>query len=326
MSTVMTSLANRVRPTLRAEVQHLIGAMASRRASRRCLNLLYSALPQRQTARLHSLCHALFADGRALIDEGSWTVNFAGKRLLLPLTAERAWQEWDAAVATLGHDLEVKTTYANLLRSSRRPRMFFDVGANYGLHSLLFLAHGVPTISFEPNPACHGYLQRVSQLNHLSCNIQSAALSDEEGWAELWFPERDTWMGTTDAAVRDSLAGEFPLRSIKVEQTTVDAFVARHGMHPDLIKIDTEGNEARVLRGSRETLRSLRPLVIFESFPAARDAVMATLDEVGYQIALLPVATASPVNVIEGGGFREHPSRNFIAFAAEQLEDGGCLL
>jgi len=326
MSTVMTSLASRVRPALRAEVQHLIGAMASRRASRHCLNLLYSALPQRQTARLHALCHALFADGRPLIDEGSWTVSFAGKRLRLPLTAERAWQEWDAAVATLGHDLEVKITYANLLRSSRRPRMFCDVGANYGLHSLLFLAHEVPTVSFEPNPGCHDYLQRVCQLNHWSCNIQAVALSDQEGCAELWFPERDTWMGTTDAAVRDSLAREFPLRSIKVEQTTMDAFVARHGIHPDLIKIDTEGNEARVLRGSRQTLRSLRPLVIFESFPAARDAVMATLEAVGYRIALLPLATGSPVRVIEGSCFRQHPGRNFIAFAAEQLEDGGCLL
>jgi len=322
----MTSLAKRVRPTLRAEVQHLIGAMASRRASRHCLNLLYAALPQRQTARLHALCHALFADGRPLIDEGSWTVNFVGKRLLLPLTTERAWQEWDAAVATLGHDLEVKVTYANLLRSSRRPRMFFDVGANYGLHSLLFLAHGVPTISFEPNPACHGYLQRVSQLNHLNCNIQAVALSDEEGCAELWFPERDTWMGTTDTAVRDSLAHEFPLRSIKVEQTTMDTFVAKHGIHPDFIKIDTEGNEALVLRGSRETLRSFRPLVIFESWPAARNAVMATIEEAGYRIGLLPSREGSPVSVVDGRTFREHPGRNFIAFAAEQLRNGDCLL
>jgi len=319
----MTSLAKRVRPTLRAEVQHLIGAMASRRASRRCLNLFYSALPQRQTARLHGLCHALFADGRPLIDEGTWTVSFAGKRLLLPLTVERAWQEWDAAVATLGHDLEVKTTYANLLRSSHRPKMFFDVGANYGLHSLLFLAHGVPTISFEPNPACHGYLQRVSQLNHLSCNIEPVALSDEKGCAELWFPERDTWMGTTDTAVRDSLARDFPLRNIQVAQTTLDAFVTTKNIQPDLIKIDTEGNEARVLRGSRETLRSFRPLVIFESWPGARDAVMATLEEVGYRIGMLPVTEGSPVSVIEGSAFREHPSRNFIAFAAEQLGNRG---
>ncbi len=238
-------------------------------------------------------------------------MSFAGKRLLLPLTAERAWQEWDAAVATLGHDLEVKITYANLLRSSRRPRMFFDVGANYGLHSLLFLAHGVPTISFEPNPACHEYPQRVSQLNRWNCNIQAVALSDEEGWAELWFPERDTWMGTTDAAVRDSLAREFPLHSIKVEQTTTDAFVAKHGIHPDLIKIDTEGNEARVLRGSRETLRSFRPLVIFESWPAARDAVAATLEEAGYRIGLLPVTEGSPVSVVEAETSSPSPPSNW---------------
>lgn len=307
-------------------MQHLIGAMAARGASRRCLNLAYSALPQRQTARLHRLCHALFADGRALINEGSWCVSFAGKRLVLPLTAERAWQEWDAAVAILGHDLEIKTTYANLLGSSRRPKVFFDVGANYGLHSLLFLAQGVKTISFEPNPDCHGYLHRVCEVNQLTCDIQAVAISDEEGWTELWFPERGTWMGTTDAAARDSLARDFLLRSIKVELTTIDAFVTRTGNHPDLIKIDTEGNEVRVLRGSRQTLRSSRPLVIFESWPGTRDVVMAIFEESGYCIASLPLQLGSAACVLDRDSFLRHTGENFIAIATEQLESGCRLL
>ncbi len=253
-------------------------------------------------------------------------MRFAGKRLVLPLTATKVWQEWDAAVAILGHDLEIKTTYASLLRSPRRPKLFFDVGANYGLHSLLWLAHGVPTVSFEPNPNCHGYLRRVCQLNHLACDIQALALSDREGETELWFPERETWMGTTDAGVRDSLARELPLLAMKVAQTTIDAFVSRHGCRPDLIKIDTEGNEARVLRGSRETLRSLRPLVIFESWPGARDAVMASFEEAGYRIAPLPVRPGLPTGVLQGRSFYEHPGRNFIAFPAEQVENGRSLL
>jgi len=315
----MRDFTGKVRPRVRQEVTNLIGAMAARRASRRCLNLMYSALPQRQATRVHGLCHALFADGRQLIDEGSWSVTFAGKRITLPLTAERAWQEWDAAVAILGHDPEVKTTYANLLRSPRRPRVFFDVGANYGLHSLLFLAHGVRTISFEPNPECHGYLQSVCRLNRLPCDIRALALSDQEGPAELWFPKHQTWMGTTDAEARDSLPGDRTLRSITVEKTTMDAFVARSGIQPDLIKIDTEGNEVQVLRGARETLRCLRPLVIFESWSRAREGVMETLEECGYRIASLPREPASAARLLDGFSFRQHPGENFIGIAAEQM-------
>jgi len=110
------------RPTLRHGLQGLVRSMAVRRSSRQCLNLLYSALSRREKARFHALCNALFADGGAPLEDGSWIVKFARKRLVLPLTAEGAWQEWDAAVAILGHDLEIKTTY--LLRS-RRPKLFF---------------------------------------------------------------------------------------------------------------------------------------------------------------------------------------------------------
>lgn len=320
----MDSLLATPRP-LRRRLQRLVRSMAARRSSRRCLNFVYSALPRREKARFHALCNALFVDRGVQLDDGSWIVRFAGKRLVLPLTAEGAWQEWDAAVAILGHDLEIKATYANLLRW-RRPKLFFDVGANYGLHSLLFLVHGISTVSFEPNANCHAYLRRVCELNRLTCNIQPVALSDVEGFTELWFPERQTWMGTTDAHVRESLAEDFVLSSLQVEQTTIDKFVARHGCRPDLIKIDTEGNEIRVLKGARETVKSCRPLLIFESWPGGRDDLLEILDEMSYRVSPLPLRVDLPARVLDGREFLGHPARNFLAFPIEHLAaDGGLL-
>ena len=40
-------------------------------------------------------------------------------------------------VSIVGHDIEVKETYAALIASDHRPTLFLDVGANYGLHSIL---------------------------------------------------------------------------------------------------------------------------------------------------------------------------------------------
>jgi len=133
-------------------------------------------------------------------------------------------------------------------------------------------------------------------------------------------------MGTTDAHVRESLGKDFRLSSLLVEQTTLDDFVAQHNCGPDLIKIDTEGNELHILRGSRETLRSLRPLVIFESWPGSRDGLFRMFKEVGYGISPLPLRPRSPARVLENCSFLEHPGRNFIAFAAEQVAIGGRLL
>jgi hypothetical protein len=65
------------------------------------------------------------------------------------------WLDWFLALATLGDDSTVKKTYAAIVSSSRKPDLFLDVGANYGTHSLLFLAHGIRTWSFEPNARCY---------------------------------------------------------------------------------------------------------------------------------------------------------------------------
>jgi hypothetical protein len=46
---------------------------------------------------------------------------------------------------------------------------------------------------------------------------------------------------------------------VQVAATTVDAFCRRHGVTPQVIKIDAEGAELEVLRGARETIRAAGP-------------------------------------------------------------------
>jgi FkbM family methyltransferase len=50
-----------------------------------------------------------------------------------------------------------------------------------------------------------------------------------------------------------------------VQATTLDALLA--GARPDVIKIDTDGYDGRILAGSRNTLHSARPSVLFEWHP-----------------------------------------------------------
>lgn len=133
------------------DAQAVVGALAAHSLSRCWLNSFYLALPLNLKMKLYNIAARLFAAGRPLEADGLWIIRFAGMSLLLPLTTRGAWQEWDAAVSILGHDIEVKTTYANLLRSTRRPKLFFDVGANYGLHSLSRMECKPSLLSRTPN-------------------------------------------------------------------------------------------------------------------------------------------------------------------------------
>jgi FkbM family methyltransferase len=186
------------------------------------------------------------------------------------VAADHTRRERDATVAALGHEPEIKSPMPTCFGSAAAPSCFSLSAPIMACIFSLWLAHGVRTVSFEPTARCHAYVRRASKLNGLTCNIESVAVSDRECTATLWFPEREDWLGSIDASLHESLARTFSLCSAEVGQTTIDTYVSGHGCSPELIKIDTEGNELRVLRGSRETLRSCRPLVIFESRPGER--------------------------------------------------------
>jgi FkbM family methyltransferase len=248
-----------------------------------------------------------------------WKVDVAGVAVTMPLRGAEAWLDWDLAMSLIGHELEIKQTYLYLLRD-QRPSLFLDVGANYGLHSLLFLSHGVPAVSFEPNPACHDYLRTAAQLNHLSAELQPVALGAIVGSTDLVFPEGETWLGSSEPEVRERLVRSSQrVTRLRVPQTTLDEFLRRDGRRPDLIKIDTEGNEAAVLEGARDTLRTARPLVIFESWrDTSRDQVFFRLDEAHYRIYSLPYRPTGPGPALDLVGMRQYRDTNLIAVPAER--------
>ncbi len=312
MSQTIRKAVKAVRPTARSDIQPLVRRLIKTRATRRLVNALYLAMSGRQQEEFYWFFANLFEDSSASVQEGDWKIRFAGKRLVLPLTNQNISLEWASAVAILGHDYDVKRTYEQLIKAGR-VKVFFDVGANFGLHSLLFLAHGIETISFEPNPNCHAFQRRLSAMNELTCDIQPVALGEHEGAVSLWYPENLTWFGTTDHSMRDRLSEA--LNQIEVEQTTLDEFVKRSGRPPELIKIDTEGNELNVLKGSLLTLNEHSPLVIFESWQglSPRKDLFSFFEQVDYTVASLPLPEKGKAPALDERGFLESEAINFIA-------------
>jgi len=69
-----------------------------------------------------------------------------------------------------------------------------------------------------------------------------------------------------------------------VPVTTIDEYVRRNGIERiDLLKVDVESQEHRVLHGAREVLSVHRPLILLEVLPAADiDALEAVRRQYNY--------------------------------------------
>jgi len=162
--------------------------------------------------------------------------------------------------------------------------IFIDVGANIGVATVTaLLDYGFPrALAFEPEPRNHQLLR----INLLSNGVEDRAralplaASDEPGHAELALSP----VNFGDHRLREhagvrSAAGDAPLLTtdpdgpgdgggadiIPVEAISLDAFLERENIAlPDagLLWIDTQGHEARVLKGARRILELGYPVVI----------------------------------------------------------------
>ena len=142
-----------------------------------------------------------------------------------------------------------------------------DIGANVGFFSLAVLAliPGSTVHMFEPSPVSRGHLAQSIAKNSLESRVRlnPYALYSEPGEMDFCVhPEKyAAFDGLRDTrSVKDST----PIH-IKVPVTTLDIYLTQAGVkHLDLVKIDVEGAEMFVLQGAEDTLKELRPRVLFE--------------------------------------------------------------
>ena len=128
----------------------------------------------------------------------------------------------------------------------------FDVGANVGNRSVVFLELGARVVAVEPQDKCGRELERRFGSNPAFTLVRDA-LGESEGEAELLVSDESTvssmakdWVETVKSTGR---FGETEWQKVqKVHTTTLDSLVARHGS-PAFCKIDVEGYEPVVLSG-----------------------------------------------------------------------------
>lgn len=123
-----------------------------------------------------------------------------------------------------------------------------DIGAHYGIYSLLAAKKAKKVYAFEPVPENFAILQKNAQDNHLGhITPINKAVSDKEGNVTF----NVTW-ASDSAGFYDHPNAEV-IRKIDVQTNSIDNELA-NVKNVSFIKIDTEGHEIHVLDGLQKTL------------------------------------------------------------------------
>jgi FkbM family methyltransferase len=140
-----------------------------------------------------------------------------------------------------------------------------DAGAHAGtiLREMVRLAPSGRHVAWEPLP---GFAARLRDA-YPGVEIREAALSDRAMMREFAHVVSDP--GWSAFVARPALAGG-DVETIRVRTEPLDDALPE-GIQPAFFKIDVEGAEEEVLRGSMRTIRAHRPVIAFEHGAGSAD-------------------------------------------------------
>jgi FkbM family methyltransferase len=163
--------------------------------------------------------------------------------------------------------------YRELLTELRRGDLIFDVGANVGFKTDLFLRMGARVVAIDPDETNQSILrERFLNLRLVQkpVVVVGKAVSDKNSVESMLIDGPGSAVNTLSrkwaTTLRENKArhtfGHSGLdfaRSKTVESTTLEDLIAKYG-RPLFIKIDVEGYELNVIRGLRQPV----PYLSFE--------------------------------------------------------------
>jgi len=150
-----------------------------------------------------------------------------------------------------------------------------DVGASFGYYTLLAakrVGNSGLVFAFEPNPQSYEVLiENIKMNNWKNVKTFQLAISDRREEVILNIPK----MGQTGStfARRDNI-----VRKIRVKALPLDSFLELRKV--DIVKIDVEGAELKVLRGMRNILREGRAKIICEIHPKQIASLGGSISEI----------------------------------------------
>lgn len=182
---------------------------------------------------------------------------------------------------------------AYILEAVKKGDTVMDIGAHKGGY-LYFMEQNVgkqgKIYAFEPQSSLNAYLVKMKKImGWENVTIEHLALSDTASEVTLFIPSNKTGQSSSPGAtiVEHKVLDEVSSTET-VHTQTMDAYCEMHQIHPNVLKIDVEGNELKVFQGGINTLKKYKPKIIveIEAIHVGEDRVLETfnfLQNLGYQ-------------------------------------------
>lgn len=199
-----------------------------------------------------------------------------GRHFVRPFNLGESYVQWrgetiyyDSRFGLAGYQ-RILTSQVNLFQIAGLAgfRTVIDCGANVGYFSKMItqIAPGALVYAIEPVPAIFECLRKNTATSP-NVKVFETALSDSVGYLRMAFDPQESAI----SHVSDS-------GGVEVVSTTLDQFVASNGIESiDLLKIDTESFEDRVLRGAEATLARTKNLLIEVTMEGNHNYTMSSL-------------------------------------------------
>ena len=204
-----------------------------------------------------------------------------------------------------------------------------DIGANIGLYTMMAAARVGPSgrvYAFEPLAANFASLVETIRLNGFCDRVTpfSLALTDAPGVYPFHYLSMEA--GASGSQLHEAVdwrERDFAPQVTEMKfGTSLDALVEAGAMQPpDVVKIDVDGNEVRILRGMRGLLRAERRprIVSVEVNARERATLFAEMHGAGYRFASRN-DTMGGLRQINAGADPEEVPYNAIFRPAESAE------
>lgn len=201
----------------------------------------------------------------------------------------------------------------------KKEDLCFDIGANYGNRSEIFLKLGAKVIAVEPQPLPYKFLKRKFK-NKIT--IDSRALGSENGNAKMFISSASTLTSLSTEWIDKVKENRFKEATwnnqIEVEVTTMDNLIDQYGK-PDFCKIDVEGYEFEVLKGLSKSIKYISFEFTFPEFVDKAINCIEHLNQLGKMVC----------NYSEGEkmelGLNEWVSPNIFIDSLNKFSDRGII-
>ena len=194
------------------------------------------------------------------------------------------YEKIDNAVIRYGYfDDDV---YKAISKNLKDNDTFWDIGANIGLHSVT-LKKNYPNLNcyaFEPFPRAAVQFELNCTLNNITIPLYTIAIGKVNGFKGMYTTNQN--LGASGLLELKTLKGEGTLYKVAVyssDQLVSDFNIAP----PDILKIDTEGNELNILQGAQGILSSGKcRCIVFEGNRAIKP-IIKFLNSYSYKVEKL---------------------------------------